>query len=222
MMRRRETRGKRIPPTRASVPPRRHTQRRKGGAQMEQIKILGFAGSLRSGSYNRGLIRAAVELAPPGTTVEMFELGDIPLYNQDIQDQGDSPAVAAFKTAIAAADALLVATPEYNHCIPGVLKNALDWASRPRATSPLRDKPVAILGATPGPGATARAQANLREAFVFVGAVVMPLPEVLVASATQHFDADGNLTDPEIRASIVELVEALARWTVRLSSDRAA
>jgi chromate reductase len=189
---------------------------------MDQIRILGFAGSLRRGSYNRGLIRAAVELAPPGTALEMFELGDIPLYNQDIQDHGDPPAVIAFKEAIATADALLVATPEYNHCIPGVLKNALDWASRPRATSPLRDKPVAILGASPGPGATARAQANLREAFVFVGGVVMPLPEVLVGSAAQHFDADGNVTDPELRASIVELVQALARWKVRLSSDRAA
>jgi chromate reductase len=189
---------------------------------MEQIKILGFAGSLRRGSYNRGLIRAAVELAPPGTTVEMFELGDIPLYNQDIEDLGDPPAVASFKKAIAGADALVVATPEYNHCIPGVLKNALDWASRPRLTSALRDKPVAILGASSGKGATARAQANLREAFVFVGAVVMPLPEVLVASAAEHFDADGNVTDPELRASIVELVEALARWTVRLSRDRAA
>jgi chromate reductase len=189
---------------------------------MEQIRILGFAGSLRRGSYNRGLIRAAVELAPPGTTIEMFDLDDIPLYNQDVQDGGDPRAVVTFKEAIATADALLVATPEYNHCIPGVLKNALDWASRPRATSPLRDKPVAILGATPGPGATARAQANLREAFVFVGAVVMPVPEILVATAGEHFDADGNVTDPELLASIVELVEALARWTVRLSSDRAA
>jgi chromate reductase, NAD(P)H dehydrogenase (quinone) len=189
---------------------------------MEQIKILGFAGSLRRGSYNRGLIRAAVELAPPGTAVEMFELGDIPLYNQDIEDLGDPPAVGAFKKALAGADALLVATPEYNHCIPGVLKNALDWASRPRVTSPLRDKPVAILGASSGPGATARAQANLREAFVFVGAVVMPLPEVLVARATDHFDANGNLTDPEIGASILELIHALALWTARVSGDRAA
>lgn len=189
---------------------------------MDQIKILGFAGSLRRASYNRGLIRAALELDPPGTTLEMFQLDDIPLFNQDVEELGDPPAVAAFKKALAAADALLVATPEYNHCIPGVLKNALDWASRPRVTSPLRDKPVAILGASSGPGATARAQANLREAFVFVGAVVMPLPEVLVAKAGEHFDADGNVTDPELRASIAELVEALARWTARVSSDRAA
>jgi chromate reductase len=189
---------------------------------MGQVKILGFAGSLRRGSYNLGLIRAAAELAPAGTAIDLFELGDIPLFNQDIEELGDPPAVAAFKQAIAGADALLVATPEYNHCIPGVLKNALDWASRPRVTSPLRDKPVAILGASSGPGATARAQANLREAFVFVGGIVMPLPEVLVGRAAEHFDADGSVTDPELRASIVELVQALARWTVRVDADRAA
>ena len=117
---------------------------------------------------------------------------------------------------------MLVATPEYNHGIPGVLKNALDWASRPRVTSPLKDKPVAVMGASPGKGSTARAQAQLREAFVFTGACVMPQPELLLGAATAHFDDDGNVTDPDLRASIVELVEALGRWTYRLGRRAAA
>jgi chromate reductase, NAD(P)H dehydrogenase (quinone) len=113
-------------------------------------------------------------------------------------------------------DAVLVATPEYNHGVPGVLKNAIDWASRPRATSPLKDKPIAIMGASPGHGATARAQAQLRDMFVFTGACVMPLPELLVGAAGTHFSDDGDVTDPELRASIVELVRALDRWARRL------
>ena len=189
---------------------------------VDHVRILGFAGSLRRASYNRGLIRTGAELAPGGISVEIFDLGDIPLYNQEIEDDGDPASVVAFKDAIAGADALLVATPEYNHGIPGVLKNALDWASRPRATSPLRDKPVAVMGASPGRGATARAQAQLRDAFVFTGACVMPLPELLVGSAGAHFDGDGNVTDPDLRASLVELVEALHRWTLRLDLARPA
>ena len=189
---------------------------------MDQMRILGFAGSLRRASYNRGLIRAATELAPTGIIVDVFELGDIPLYNQDVEDAGEPVSVVAFKNAMAQADAVLVATPEYNHGVPGVLKNALDWASRPRATSPLRDKSVAVMGASPGSGATARAQAQLRDAFVFTGACVMPLPELLIGGAGEHFDRDGNLTDPALRASLVELVEALQAWTLRIDLRRAA
>ena len=189
---------------------------------MNQIKVLGFAGSLRRASLNRGLIRAAAELAPEGVTLEVFELADIPLYNQDIEDAGEPASVVAFKRAIADADALLVATPEYNHGMPGVLKNAFDWASRPRVTSPLRDKPMAVLGASPGRGSTARAQAQLREAAVFTGACVLPLPELLVSSAAQLFDDDGNLVDPETRAALTELIQALRAWTVRIHVDEAA
>jgi chromate reductase len=189
---------------------------------VDQIRILGFAGSLRRASYNRGLIRAAAEGAPVGTVVEVFDLGNIPLYNQDVEDSGEPRSVVAFKNAIARADALLVATPEYNHGVPGVLKNSIDWASRPRITSPLRDKSVAVMGATPGRGATALAQAQLRDAFVFTGACVMPLPELLIGGAGEHFDEDGNLTDPVLRASLFELVEALRAWTLRIHVDRAA
>lgn len=189
---------------------------------MEQIRILGFAGSLRRASYNRGLIRAAAAHAPTGIVIDVVDLGDIPLYNQDVEDSGEPASVVAFKGAMAQADALLVATPEYNHGVPGVLKNAIDWASRPRVTSPLRDKPVAVMGASPGRGSTALAQAQLRDAFVFTGACVMPQPELLIGGAGAHFDDDGNLTDPALRASLLELVEALRAWTLRIDVGRAA
>jgi chromate reductase, NAD(P)H dehydrogenase (quinone) len=187
-----------------------------------EMRFLGFAGSLRRASYNRGLIRAAAELAPTGIVVEAFELGDLPLYNQDVEDAGEPAVVVAFKQAIERADALLVATPEYNHGVPGVLKNAIDWASRPRITSPLRDRAVAVMGASPGHGSTARAQAQLRDAFVFTGACVMPQPELLIGGAGALFDADSNLTDPAIRASLVELIEALRAWTLRIDVGRQA
>ena len=167
---------------------------------MDEIRIVGFAGSLRRGSFNRGVIRAAAESAPSGIRVEVFELTDIPLYNQDVEDAGEPASVVALKRAISGADALLVATPEYNHGVPGVLKNALDWASRPRASSPLRDKPVGVTGASTGTGSTARAQAQLRETFVFTGACVMPQPELLISAAASHFDEDGNLSQ-EVKAN---------------------
>lgn len=189
---------------------------------MAELKVLGFAGSLRRASYNRGLIRAAAESAPDGIVVETFDLGDLPLYNQDIEDAGEPDVVVAFKRAIGQPDALLVATPEYNHGVPGVLRNAIDWASRPRVTSPLRDKAVAVMGASPGHGSTARAQAQLRDAFVFTGACVMPQPELLVGGAGSMFDADGNLTDPAVRARLVDLAEALRAWTLRIDVGRQA
>jgi len=194
----------------------------KEAPDVDEVRILGFAGSLRRASYNRGLIRAAAESAPTGIIVEVFDLMEIPLYNQDVEDAGEPASVVSLKTAMARSDALLVATPEYNHGVPGVLKNAIDWASRPRVTSPLRDKPVAIMGASPGRGSTARAQAQLREAFVFTGACVMPLPELMVGAAGEHFDHDGNLIDPAVRASLGELIEALRAWTLRIDVRRAA
>jgi chromate reductase len=188
----------------------------------ETCNVLGFAGSLRRASYNKGLVRAAAEVAPMGIVVRVFDLADIPLYNQDVEDAGDPPAVASFKSAIRHADALLVATPEYNHGTSGVLKNAIDWASRPRVTSPLKDKPVAVMGASPGRGSTARAQAQLREAFVFTGACVMPQPELLVSAAASHFDDDGNVTDPELRERLEEFIVALRAWSSRIQIREAA
>lgn len=189
---------------------------------VEDLRFLGIAGSLRRASYNRGLIRAASELAPPGILVETFELGDLPPYNQDVEDAGEPTSVVSFKQAIRHADALLVATPEYNHGVPGFLKNAIDWASRPQVGSPLRDKAVAVMGASPGPGATARAQMELRDAFVFTGACVMPQPELLIGGADLLFDAQGNLTDPAVRAALVGLLECLRIWTLRIDVGRRA
>jgi chromate reductase len=180
------------------------------------LSFLGVAGSLRRGSYNRGLIRAASEVAPPGFSVSAYDLTDIPLYNADVEAEGDPEPVAAFKRAIAAADALLIATPEYNHCIPGVLKNAIDWASRPPRQSALSGKPVAVMGATPAPGGTARAQAQLRDGLTYTNGMVLPLPEVLVGLARDKFDEEGNLLDAETRGEVRELLVALAAWTRRL------
>jgi chromate reductase len=127
------------------------------------VQVLGFAGSLRAGSFNRMLLRAAQALAPAQVNVTIHDLAPIPLYNFDVEQQGDPEPVRVFKENIAAADAVLVVTPEYQQGVPGVLKNALDWASRPPGKSALRDKPVAIMGATPGRMMTVRAQTQLRQ-----------------------------------------------------------
>ena len=181
------------------------------------LTFLGIAGSLRRGSYNRGLIRAASELAPAGARVVSYDLIDLPLYNGDVEAEGDPEPVAAFKRAIAAADALLIASPEYNHCIPGVLKNAIDWASRPARASVLTGKPVAIMGASTGPGGTARAQAHLRDGLAYTNGFVLPLPEVLVPLAAEKFDDASVLVDPVTREEVRDLLVSLAAWTRRLA-----
>ena len=180
------------------------------------LTFLGIAGSLRSASYNRGLIRAAAEAAPAGTSVVPYDLADIPMFNADVEAGGDPPPVADFKRAIAAADALVIATPEYNHCVPGVLKNAIDWASRPARESVLSGKPVAIMGASTGRGATARAQAHLRDGLAYTNGLVLPLPEVLVDFARDRFDDEGNLTDAETAGEVRDLLVSLAAWTKRV------
>jgi chromate reductase len=184
------------------------------------VKVLGFAGSLRKGSLNRMLLRAAVELAPPNMTIETFDLRDIPLYDGDVEAQGDPPPVVAFKAAIRAADALLIATPEYNYGVPGVLKNAIDWASRPPNKSVLNDKPAAIMGASPGGFGTTRAQLQLRQAFCFTRTLPLQQPEVLLARAADKFDGEGRLTDEKTREFVRALLVALAAWTLRLRPAR--
>jgi chromate reductase len=181
------------------------------------LKVAGFAGSLREGSFNRALLRAAVELAPERMAIETLDIADIPLYNADVEGQGDPEPVAAFKRAIGAADGLLIATPEYNLGVPGVTKNVIDWASRPPRDSVLDGKPVAVMGATPGMGGTARGQSQLRQAFVFTNSYAMPQPEVLVRRASDLFDADGRLTDESTREHLVKFLNAFADWIVRVS-----
>lgn len=181
----------------------------------EKIKVLAFAGSLRKGSYNKALIRAAVEAAPEKVAIEVFDLEGIPPFNQDFE--ADPPQrVKEFKEKIRTADALLIATPEYNYSVPGVLKNAVDWASRPRADTPLEGKPVAIMSASIGRFGGARAQYHLRQTFVFLNMHPVNRPEVMLSSAQDNVDANGNVTNEQTRQLIRQLLEALSEWTVRL------
>jgi chromate reductase len=185
------------------------------------LRVCGIAGSLRTASFNRHLLRAAQELAPPGMEILSFDLASVPLYNGDVEAAGDPEPVTALKAAIRDADALLIATPEYNFGVPGVLKNAIDWASRPPAKSPLAGKPAALMGATPGMGGTGRAQMSLRQSFVFTKTFALLSPEVLVARAHEKFDSSGRLTDEPTRGFVRKLLEALADWTIRLRGPAA-
>jgi len=180
------------------------------------LTVAGIAGSLRRGSFNRGLLRAAAEVAPVGMRIVPFELDDIPMFNADVEAVGDPAPVTRLKEAIAGADALLIATPEYNHCVPGVLKNAIDWASRPARRSVLTNQPTAVMGAATGGGGTARAQAHLRDGLAYTGGIVLPQPEVLVPFAASRFDEAGNLHDEETRRAIFELLDALREWVQQL------
>jgi chromate reductase len=179
------------------------------------IRVLGFAGSLRQASFNRALLRAAVELAPPGMTLTTFDLADVPLYNADVEAGGDPPGVAAFKQAIRDADAVLMVTPEYNHGVPGVMKNAVDWASRPPRGAPLGAKPVGIIGASPGMTGSARGQSQLRQAFEFTNSYCMPQPEILVFKAHEKFDGEGRLTDEATAKYLGGFLTAFAAWVRR-------
>ncbi len=172
------------------------------------MKILGIAGSLRQASYNRAALRAAQELAPEGSIIEVFDLAGIPPYNQD-EEMKPPARVAELKAAARVADAILLVTPEYNYSIPGVLKNAIDWASRPYGDSAWEGKPVAIMGASVGQLGSARAQYHLRQCFVFLNMRAVNRPEVMIANASEKFDAQGKLTDENARRLIRQLLEAL-------------
>jgi chromate reductase len=186
---------------------------------MEKIvSILGFAGSLRKDSYNRSLLRAALELVPKDAKLEVFDLDGIPPFNQDLENQ-PSEKVKEFKAKIRAADAILIATPEYNYSIPGILKNAIDCASRPYGDNAFEHKPVAIMGASPGMLGTARAQYHLRQCFVFLTCFALNQPEVMVSFAQEKIDKDGKVTDQKTRDKIRELLESLVAWTKRLKQE---
>ena len=179
-----------------------------------KFKILGFAGSLRKGSYNKALLRAAMELLPRDVELEIFDLEGIPPFNQDLEQQPPAK-VKEFKTKIRAADALLVATPEYNYSMPGVLKNAIDWASRPYGDNAFDDKAVAVMGASIGMIGTGRAQYHFRQSCVFLNMHALNGPEVMVPFAQERIK-DGVVTDQPTRDMIRQLVDALVVWTIRL------
>lgn len=184
----------------------------------QKISILGFAGSLRKGSYNKSLLRAALEMVPAGVELEIFDLEGIPLFNQDLETQPPEK-VKEFKAKIRAADAVLIATPEYNYSMPGVLKNAIDNASRPYGDNAFNGKPVAIMGASIGMLGTARSQYHLRQSLVFLNTYPLNQPEVMVPFAQEKIDQNGRLTDQKTREKIKELLEALVLWTRKLKKD---
>jgi chromate reductase len=182
----------------------------------KQIKILTFAGSLRKGSYNKALVRAAVEVAPENVTMEVFDLEGIPPFNQDLENTPPQKVIE-FKEKIRSADALLIATPEYDYSVPGVLKNAIDWASRPLQETPLKGKSVAIMSASIGKLGGARAQYHLRQSFVLLNMHPVNQPEVMLASAAENVDANGRLNNEHTRTLIRQLIEALVTWNNRLN-----
>lgn len=185
---------------------------------MADIRILGISGSLRKGSFNSALLRAAAEVAPADVLIEIADLGAVPLYNEDMHQQGFPSPVAELRRQVATADAILIATPEYNYSVPGVLKNAIDWVSRP-PDQPFDGKPLAIMGASPGGGGTMRSQYHLRQVCVFLNLLPLNKPEVFVSRAHEKIDATGKLTDDKTRAAIGTLVASLASWTRRLRGD---
>jgi chromate reductase, NAD(P)H dehydrogenase (quinone) len=178
------------------------------------IHVLGIAGSLRKTSYNRGALRAALELLPEGVELETYDLADLPMYNDDTQGEDAPEAVKRFKAKVAEADALLLATPEYNWSVPALLKNAIDWASR--QPNVLEGKPIALMGASVGNFGTVRVQMHWRQIFAYTGSFVLVKPDVFIFRAQERFDAEGNLTDESTRQQISALLEALHLWVRRL------
>jgi chromate reductase, NAD(P)H dehydrogenase (quinone) len=182
---------------------------------MDKVKILGIAGSLRKGSYNKMLLRAAEGLVPADAQMNTFDIGGILPYNQDLEDNPNE-ALKEFKAEIRAADALLIVTPEYNYSIPGVLKNAIDSASRPYQDKVFDGKPVAIMGASMGMLGSARAQYHLRQSFIFLNMHPLNRPEVMVSFAQDAFDENGQLINEKTKNLVEQLLAALVEWTRRL------
>jgi chromate reductase len=182
------------------------------------VRIFGFAGSLRKGSYNRALLRTAEELIPADAKLEVFDLEGIPPFNQDLETSMPQ-RVKEFKSRIKSADAVLIATPEYNYSIPGVLKNAIDWASRPAGDNSFEGKPAAIMSASTGMLGGARAQYQLRQVFVSLNVHLLNKPEVFVTLAAQKFDENGRITDEKTKEFIRAFISALVAWTRRIEAS---
>jgi chromate reductase, NAD(P)H dehydrogenase (quinone) len=185
---------------------------------IEKTRILGIAGSLRKNSFNRGILKAASELVPDSSHIDVFELDGIPGFNQD-EEKSPPPKVVELKQLVREADAILFVTPEYNYSIPGVLKNAIDWASRPYGDSAWAGKPAAIMGASIGSIATARAQYHLRQMMVFLDMHPLNQPEVMVGNCTDKFNEAGELTDESTKEHIRKQLEALVEWSKKLATD---
>ncbi len=180
------------------------------------MKILGIAGSLRKGSYNKGVLRAAAEGSAEDVQIELFDLAKIPLFNQDIEDPLPEP-VKEFKQKVTEADAIYFATPEYNNSMSGVIKNAIDWGSRPMGDNSWDSKPVAVVSASPSRLGGIKAQLALRQAFVFLNMHDIKQPEVVIANAMELFDEQGNLKDEDTKKRIATQVEALVEFAKKLT-----
>lgn len=178
------------------------------------VRILAIPGSLRTDSFNRRILRAATDLAPPAVQIELFEaLATIPLFNEDLETDGEAiGAVNALRQEVAHADGLLISTPEYNHSMPGVLKNLIDWLSIGGSTSVLNGKPVAVVGVTSGPWGTRLAQAAARQVLYATGSLVLPAPAVFIRNAVDLFDSSGTLVDDRTRATLGRLLHAFQAW----------
>ena len=181
------------------------------------LTIAGLAGSLRHDSFNRSLLMAAKQLAAPQLDIQVLDISEVPAYNQDLESIGVPDAVRRLRYEVKAADALLIATPEYNHSVPGVLKNVMDWLSRPPRASALEGKPTALMGASTGMMGTARAQDQLRQALVFTNSPTLLQPEVLLSYADRKFDSNGRLTDEDTRRVLVSFLQAFASWITRFA-----
>ena len=183
------------------------------------MKVLGISGSLRKGSYNTAILRACTELMPQGMTLTIAEIGDLPLFNQDVFDAGLPEPVKRVRAAIAAADGVLIASPEYNFSLTPALKNAIDWASRPPNQS-WQDKPVAIFSASGGPLGGARVQYDIRRILGQLWAHVLPRPEVFVGAAPTKFDKDGRITDEATKKFLADLLAGFGQWITRMQPKK--
>lgn len=182
----------------------------------DNIKILGLCGSLREGSFNMSALKAAAELVPDGAEIEIYSISGFPEFVQG-QDQHPPEKVVEFKKKIREADAILISSPEYNYSVPGVLKNAIDWASRPYGDSAWDGKPAAIMGASGGVLGTARMQYHLRQIMVFLNMFPLNRPEVMIGNAPAKIDDQGNLIDEATRKFISDMLTALVDWTNKLN-----
>lgn len=184
---------------------------------MNTLKILGISGSLRHDSYNTALLKAAVKLIPADVELEIITLENLPFFNQDLENENPSEVVATFKKKIENADAIIFSSPEYNYSIPGVLKNAIDLASRPWGKNSWAGKPAAIMGASVGMQGTSRMQYHLRQTMVFLDMHPLNQPEVMVSMAADKINATGEVTDVKTKEKISEMLVALVAWTKKLA-----
>lgn len=182
---------------------------------MSEFRILAISGSLRKGSFNTAALKACQEVAPPGVHIEIAEIGDVPLYNDDIREKGLPESVNRLRKQITESDAVLFATPEYNYSVSAPLKNAFDWISRP-PSQPLVNKPVALISASAGPLGGVRAQYHLRHMLVATNSHPVNAPQVMIGSAATKFDDKGSFTDDFGRELLQQLLEALVIWANKL------